>query len=96
MLISTLLLNNALFPGYLIWIVPFLVFNQRISIFFLVGIVSISFHVFIKYKSIGVWDENILILYIQYVPFYILFIYELIKGSYAKQFKNSSHHAGIQ
>lgn len=93
-ILVALLFNNALFPGYMIWIVPFLVFNPRISTFFLVGIISISYHVFIKYKTSGVWDENNLILYLQYIPFYILFIYDLLRGSYAKQFQNSSNNTG--
>ena len=91
-LLTALLFNNALYPWYLIWIIPFLVFHLRISIFYLIGIIYISLHVFIKYKATGVWDEKNIILFLQYIPFYILFIYDLLRGSYAKQFQNSSNN----
>ncbi|MBU1076682.1 MAG: hypothetical protein KKH98_05275 [Spirochaetes bacterium] len=93
-ILSALLFNNALFPWYVLWLIPFFVFYQRWSTAYLIGIISISYYVFIKYKAVGIWQENLLFFYLQYLPFYSLLLYDILKGSYAKQIKNSSDHSG--
>ncbi len=74
-----LLLSNVLYPWYLLWVVPFLAIKISKEELFLLSIIFISYFVLIKYKTLGIWEENIIISLIEYVPFYLMLTYKLIK-----------------
>ncbi len=76
---AALLLNNVLYPWYLLWIVPLLVFKISREELFLISIIFLSYFVLIKYKTEGIWEENIFIILIEYLPFYFMLFYRIIK-----------------
>lgn len=73
---ALLLLTPVLHPWYLCWIVPFLViFPNRAWIYF-TGSVFLSYFILKGYVKTGVWEENIVVKLIEYLPFYALLIYD--------------------
>jgi hypothetical protein len=73
---SFMLLTPTLHPWYLCWMVPFLViFPNRAWIYF-TGSVFLSYFVLKDYVEAGVWKENIAVKLFEYLPLYILLIYD--------------------
>jgi hypothetical protein len=73
-----LLLTPTLHPWYIIWIIPFLIFIPNWSWLLFTFLVQISYHVLHDYQSLGVWQEQTWILVLEYVPFYIILIWEYL------------------
>ena len=79
-----LLLTPVLHPWYLCWIVPFLViFPNRAWIYF-TGSVFLSYSILKGYAETGVWEENPVVKLFEYLPFYILLLYDAARGYRAK------------
>lgn len=79
---AVLLLNRSLFPWYVIWLIPFLVFYRSKAWMLLSGAVFLSY---LRYDSLppppyeGLNPQTaLLVSLLQYIPFYCLLIYELI------------------
>jgi hypothetical protein len=73
---NILLLTPTLHPWYLCWMVPFLViFPNRAWIYF-TGSVFLSYFILKGYVKTGVWEENIVVKLVEYLPFYTLLIYD--------------------
>lgn len=75
---AILLLSPTLYPWYLIWIIPFLVFIPNWSWLFFTFLIQFSYYILQDYAISGVWHESSWILILQYVPFYSLLILEYI------------------
>jgi len=72
-----LILTPTFHPWYIIWLIPFLcVFNER-SWIILSGLVVLSYTVYIEFDSHVVWQEVWWARALEYVPFYLLLVYEL-------------------
>lgn len=76
---SLFLLTPVLHPWYLCWIVPFLVIYPSRAWIFLSGSVFLSYWVLKDYVTSGVWEENNLIVTIEYLPFYALLLFDGIR-----------------
>jgi alpha-1,6-mannosyltransferase len=79
---TVLLLNRTFFPWYVVWILPFVVFYASKSWLLLSGSIFLSY---LKYDALppppheGVDPTTALVIdLMQYLPFYILFAYELL------------------
>jgi hypothetical protein len=75
---SFLLLTPTLHPWYLIWIIPFLVFLPNFSWLLLTFLIQASYFVLKEYALSSVWEESVWILLFQYVPFFVLLIWEYL------------------
>ena len=80
---ATLLLNRSFFSWYLVWMTPFLAFYSSLSWLFLSGTIFLGY---MKYNAFppppfeGVSPETALVIdLVQYVPFYVILAYELLK-----------------
>jgi hypothetical protein len=73
---AILLLTPTLYPWYLIWILPFLVFIPNLSWILFFFLIQFSYFVLKQYSLTGIWEESLWILLIEYVPFYLLLILE--------------------
>lgn len=83
---SVLLLSPNVFPWYLAWIVPLLAIYPNSAWLLLTIVASLSYHVLIPYRTLGLWKENPLFAILEYTPFYAL----LIAGYVAKEFRSES------
>ena len=72
------LLSPTLYPWYLIWIIPLLVFLPNWSWLLFTMLIQLSYFVLQDYASQGIWKESTLILLMQYIPFYVLLIFEYL------------------
>ncbi len=66
------ILTPALFPWYLVWLVPFVVYYRNIPFLVLSGTVLLSYYGLSGFYHTGVWLEPWWIALLQYVPFYAL------------------------
>lgn len=64
----------TLFPWYLIWIAPFLCFFPNPAWLLLTSLIGLSYYVLIDWWTLGVWQQSLLFLRLQYFPFYGLLI----------------------
>ena len=75
---TLLLLSPTLYPWYLIWLIPFLIFLPNWSWLFFTMLIQLSYYVLQNYHTNGVWEESNVILFLQYFPFYGLLIFEYL------------------
>ncbi len=74
-----LLFQPTFHPWYLFWLFPFIIMDTNRtpwSWIILSGLVIFSYNVFIQFDSSSIWFESGLIRLIQYIPFYVLFLFE--------------------
>jgi hypothetical protein len=74
-----LLLTPTLHPWYLIWILPFLCFFRSPGWILLTGTVILARSVYIGFEATGVWREKEWIGFAEYVPPYLLMLWEPIQ-----------------
>jgi len=72
------LLSPTLYPWYLIWIIPLLVFLPNWSWLLFTMLIQLSYFVLQDYTLHGIWKESNIILWMQYIPFYVLLIFEFL------------------
>ena len=75
-----LLVTPVLHPWYVCWIVPFLVIYPNRAWILLTGSVFLSYWILKGYVASGVWEENLLVVTLEYVPFYSLLLFDGIQG----------------
>ncbi len=78
---AILLLTPTLYPWYIIWILPFLVFIPNISWLLFSFLIQFSYFILKSYNVSGIWEESVWILLLEYVPFYLLLIFEYLDKS---------------
>ena len=75
-----IILNPTVHPWYIIWIIPFLCFFKSKSWILLTGTVVLSYYIYIDFDNLGIWSEKWWIRVIEYLPFYVLLFYEIMKN----------------
>ncbi len=75
---AMLLLSPTLYPWYLIWIIPLLIFLPNWSWLLFTMLIQLSYFVLQGYATDGIWEESSMILWMQYLPFYGLLIFEYL------------------
>ncbi len=70
------LLTPTLHPWYLIWIIPFLVFYASPAWLVFTGLVALSYHVLIQFRSAGIWEEAGWVKAVEYGGFIAVWIAE--------------------
>ena len=76
-----LLLQPTFHPWYIFWIFPFVLLdNPKVywSWIALTGLLVLSYDSYILYDQHGIWYQSILNRILIYIPFYLIFIYELV------------------
>ncbi|MHA1993953.1 MAG: hypothetical protein ACW97Z_05395 [Candidatus Hodarchaeales archaeon] len=74
-----LLLQPTFHPWYLFWLFPFILLNEKTipwSWIVLSGLIIFSYNVYILYDTVNVWKESVIVRLVQYLPFYLIFLYE--------------------
>lgn len=67
-------------PWYLTWLAALLALRWSTAVFVLLGLSNLSNIVVYQYRLTGVWNDNNLILFVEYLPFYCLLVWEIVKG----------------
>jgi predicted secreted protein len=70
------LLSPTVHPWYFCWLLPFLVIVPNRAWILLTGLVGLSYWIFIDYAKLGVWEESLWVKWLEYLPFYLLLIYD--------------------
>jgi hypothetical protein len=75
----------AMFSWYLVWIIPFLIIYRNPAFLLLTGTVFLAYHVLIGYYATGHWSEFWQLRLLEYLPFYGLLFYRLIRKPSSKE-----------
>lgn len=71
-----LLCSPVVHPWYAAWLIVLLVVNPKLSGISYISLISITFYTVMIYQLENVWEENTIILLIEYIPVIILLLYE--------------------
>lgn len=85
---SFLLLTPTLHPWYILWVIPFLVINPNRAWLYLTMASTAYYHVLIDYFEKDLWQEQLWIKCLIYLPFFVLLILEHLKK---RRISNASH-----
>ena len=62
------------FPWYLSWLLPFLVIFPNAALLLWTALVSLSYHILIRYELLGVWQDSDEMRLLEYTPVYAMLI----------------------
>ena len=82
---ALLLLSPVLYPWYLCWLLPFLAVFPNRSWLMLSAMIAVSYQVLIDYTQSGLWQEQLWVRLVQYVPFYALLLYDSLRAQRASK-----------
>ncbi len=80
-----LLISPTLHPWYVVWIIPFLCFYPNPGWFIFSGLVLLTYAMLPEYRSTGIWRESDTMLWVQYVPFYSIFLFFVTRSFWQKR-----------
>lgn len=69
-------------PWYLSWLAALLVLRWSPAVFLLLALSNVSNVVAYEYRRDGVWEDDALLLVLEYLPFYILLVRECVRGGF--------------
>lgn len=70
-------------PWYLSWLAVLVVVRWSTAVFWLLGLSNISNFVVYQYRLTGVWEDNVILLVLEYVPFYLLIMRDVLRGEFS-------------
>jgi len=76
-----IMLGPLVHPWYLGWLAALLTVRWSTAVFVLLGLSNLSNIVVYRYRTGGGWVDDPLLMLLEYVPFFILFIWELMRGA---------------
>lgn len=71
-----ILLSPTVHPWYICWVLPFAVLTGNRAWILLSGLVALSYWVLRDYTALGIWRESPWLMFLEYVPFFILLFYD--------------------
>jgi len=78
-LIGIYIFSPIVHPWYLTWIIPLLIFIPSKAFFWLIMSCQFSYYILIKYTQENIWQESTIIKLIEYLPFFALLIWDLLR-----------------
>ena len=70
-------------PWYLSWLAVLLVLRWSLAVFVLLGLSNLSNIVVYEYRTSGIWQDQPVLLIAEYLPFFGLLGWELVKGKFS-------------
>ena len=70
-------------PWYLCWLTALLVVRWSLPVFVLLGLSFISNLVVYQYRMTGVWEDQPLVVLAEYLPFYVMLVREIVRGTFS-------------
>ena len=77
-LFALYLFSPIVHPWYVTWLIIPLALYPKLSGIVYLSSITLSFYTVVIYQTIGIWEDNYLILLIEYLPVFLLLIYEWI------------------
>jgi alpha-1,6-mannosyltransferase len=78
--VGFILLSPVVHPWYLTWLAALLVIRWSIAVFVFLGLSNIANIVVYQYRAFGEWNDQPLLLLIEYVPVFLLLAREIVRG----------------
>ncbi|MCZ6774843.1 MAG: hypothetical protein O7D34_00120 [Ignavibacteria bacterium] len=69
-------------PWYLTWLAAIIVLRWSVAVFVLLGLSTLSNFVVYSFRLTGFWQDQIALLLIEYLPFYALLVWEVVRGRF--------------
>jgi hypothetical protein len=76
-----IILGPLVHPWYLGWLAALLAVRWSTAVFVLLGLSNLSNIVVYRYRTAGNWTDDPTLMLLEYVPFFVLFIWELMRGA---------------
>jgi len=70
-------------PWYLTWLAALISLRWSTAVFVLLGLSNLSNLTVYQYRMNGIWQDNSLVLLIEYLPFYCLLFWEIVRGKFS-------------
>jgi alpha-1,6-mannosyltransferase len=80
--LGMILFAPVVHPWYLTWIAALLALRWSTAVFILLGMSNLSNIVVYQYHLTGVWQQSTLMLLIEYIPFYAMLAWEVMRGQF--------------
>jgi hypothetical protein len=74
-----MIFSPVVHPWYLMWFAILLPVIWNYSGFYFVATISLISITVVTFQTVGVWQENTLVLFIEYLPLTLIFFYEVFK-----------------
>jgi len=69
-------------PWYLVWLAVLIPLQWSRATYVLLGLSVVSTWTVHRFRSSGVWEESVVVLLVEYVPFFVLLVHEVWKRKY--------------
>ncbi len=69
-------------PWYLTWLAAIIVLRWSVAVFVLLGLSTLSNFVVYSFRLTGFWQDQIALLLIEYLPFYALLVWAVVRGRF--------------
>jgi len=79
------ILAPVVHPWYLTWLAALLVYRWSLAVFLFLGLSNLSNIVVFRYRALGLWEDDPLILLLEYVPFFVLLVWEIARGEFSRE-----------
>lgn len=76
-----ILLGPLVHPWYLGWLAALLTVRWSAAVFVLLGLSNLSNIIVYRYRTGSGWTDDPLLMLLEYVPFFALFVWELVQGA---------------
>jgi len=77
--VVVILLSPVVHPWYLTWLAALLVVRWSTAVYLFLGLSAITNVVVYQYRAYGQWNDQPLLLIIEYVPVAILLVREIVR-----------------
>jgi alpha-1,6-mannosyltransferase len=77
-----IVISPVVHPWYLTWLAALLVIRWSLAVFVLLGLSTVSNIVVYQYQVSGVWQHQSMLLLVEYLPFYLLLAWEVVRGKF--------------
>jgi hypothetical protein len=78
--VGFILLSPVVHPWYLTWLAALLVFRWSTAVFAFLGLSNIANIVVYQYRAFGEWNDQPVLLLLEYIPVFALLVREVVRG----------------
>ena len=77
-----IVVSPVVHPWYLTWLGALIVLRWSLAVFIFLGLSTLSNIVVYHYYLTGIWENQPALLFVEYIPFYVLIAWEVIQGKF--------------
>jgi alpha-1,6-mannosyltransferase len=83
--LGIVLLGPLSHPWYFLWVGALLVIRWSTATFTLLGLTALSNIIVYRYQAYGRWEDDLLVLALEYIPFLVLLVAEIVRGEFGNR-----------